>query len=118
MMGVPNTKSLLRGLKGDQWIGVKDPTHCSVFPPDYWTAHARDAGLEIIQTFSDGFWDVPYIPVLHSLIQLPVFGCMAIAQVLVGRPFIPVPLGESFIMIARKPVGGGPSQPEAGARGG
>jgi SAM-dependent methyltransferase len=107
LMGVPNTRSLFRGLKGDQWIGVKDPTHCSVFPPDYWTAAAGDAGLRVLKTFSDGFWDVPYVPLVPPLIQLPIFGCLAILQVVTGRPFIPVPLGESFIMLARKPNGGG-----------
>jgi SAM-dependent methyltransferase len=103
IMGVPNTKSLLRGLKGEQWIGTKDPTHISVFPPSYWVEHARAAGLEVLKTFSDGFWDVPYVPLVPPLLQLPLFGCLAIAQVLIGHPFVPVPLGESFILIARKP---------------
>lgn len=104
LMGVPNTRSLLRGLKGARWIGVKDPTHCSVFPPEYWIRHAQDAGLQVLQTFSDGFWDVPYVPIIPRLLQLPVFGCLSILQVILGRPFIPVPLGESFIMLARKPA--------------
>jgi SAM-dependent methyltransferase len=102
IMAVPNTTSLLRGWKGEQWIGAKDPTHCSLFPPQYWTDAARQAGMTVEQVFSDGFWDVPYVPVVPALLQLPLFGCLAIAQVLVGRPFVPVRLGESFILIARK----------------
>lgn len=104
LMAIPNTESLLRGLKGDHWIGTKDPTHCSVFPPSYWEAAARTHGLEVIQTFSDGFWDVPYVPLIPPLAQLAVFGALTIAQVLIGRPFVPVPLGESFMMLARKPA--------------
>lgn len=103
LMGVPNTSSLLRGLKGDQWIGTKDPTHCSLLSPAEWVHAAEDAGLQIVRTFSDGWWDVPYVPFIPPALQLPIFGCLAIVQVLIGRPFIPVPLGESFIMVARRP---------------
>lgn len=103
LMAVPNTRSLLRPLKGDRWIGVKDPTHCSVLPPAYWTGAATRAGLVVRRTFSDGFWDVPYVPLLPARLQLPLFGCLAILQVVAGRPFIPVPLGESFFLIAHRP---------------
>jgi SAM-dependent methyltransferase len=102
MMAVPNTESLLRRLKGPRWIGVKDPTHCSVLPPTYWADACREAGLRVERTFSDGFWDVPYIPWVPPLLQLPLFGCMAIVQVVSGWPFIPVRWGESFMLIARK----------------
>ena len=38
--------------------------------------------------------------------SLPLFGCLTVIQVLLGRPFVPVRWGESFILVARKTAEG------------
>jgi SAM-dependent methyltransferase len=100
--GTPNADAPLKHLKGAQWIGVKDPTHISVFPPAEWLRLTRAAGLRVLRAFSDGLWDVPYLPRIPALVQLPIFGAPAALQVLLGIPFIPVRWGESLIVIAVK----------------
>jgi len=102
IFGTPNTASPLKKLKGAQWIGVKDPTHISVLTPSEWQRLTRAAGLKVLRAFSDGLWDVPYLPVIPPLLQLPIFGVPAALQVLLGIPFIPVRWGESLIIIAKK----------------
>jgi SAM-dependent methyltransferase len=98
--GTPNAESPLKHLKGAQWIGVKDPTHISVLPPAEWLRLTRAAGFEIVAAFSDGLWDVPYLPRIPAALQLPIFGIPAAIQVLIGIPFIPIHWGESLIVIA------------------
>ncbi|MCX7895293.1 MAG: class I SAM-dependent methyltransferase, partial [Thermoanaerobaculum sp.] len=44
IFGTPNTRSLLRPLKGKQWIGVRDPTHVAVLPPKVWLTLTAQAG--------------------------------------------------------------------------
>jgi len=100
--GTPNADSPLRRWKGQKWIGVIDPTHVSVLPPQEWLRLTAMAGLRVAKAFCDGFWDVPYLPVLPAALQLPLFAGPAALQVLSGVPFIPIPFGESLIVIARK----------------
>ena len=102
IFGTPNAESPLKKLKGAQWIGIKDPTHISVLKPSEWLRLTREAGFSIITAFSDGLWDVPYLPIIPSLLQLPIFGIPAAVQVLIGIPFIPVKWGESLIVVAKK----------------
>ncbi|MBI3913940.1 MAG: methyltransferase domain-containing protein [Chloroflexi bacterium] len=102
IFGTPNADNPLKKLKGAQWIGVKDASHISVLPPAEWLALTRAAGLQITHAFSDGFWDVPYLPRLPALLQLPLFAMPAALQVLIGLPFLPVKWGESLIVVARK----------------
>jgi 2-polyprenyl-3-methyl-5-hydroxy-6-metoxy-1,4-benzoquinol methylase len=102
IFGTPNTESPLKKLKGANWIGIKDPTHISVLTPSEWVRLTQQAGLNVLASFSDGLWDVPYLPVIPPLLQLPIFGIPAALQVIVGIPFIPVKWGESLIVLARK----------------
>ncbi len=102
IFGTPNADNPLKKLKGAQWIGIKDASHISVLPPAEWLALTRAAGLKIAHAFSDGFWDVPYLPRVPALLQLPLFAIPAALQVLVGVPFLPVKWGESLIVVARK----------------
>jgi SAM-dependent methyltransferase len=100
--GTPNADNPFRGLKGSDWIGVRDSTHVSVLSPAKWLALTGESGFEVERAFSDGFWDVPYVRGVPALAQLALFAVPAAIQVLAGRPLIPARYGESLIVIARR----------------
>jgi hypothetical protein len=52
--------------------------------------------------FADGFWDVPYIQVVPSILQKLVFGSLGGFQAILGLPFLPMRWGESIMVVARK----------------
>jgi SAM-dependent methyltransferase len=102
IFSVPNTRSRLRGLKGAQWIGVRDATHRSVLAPEEWYAICARAGLEVRRSFSDGFWDMPYLRRVPRAVQWLMFGIPAVVQVLFIGQWMPVPLGENLIVVAQR----------------
>lgn len=102
ILATPNLASLLKPLKGSKWIGYLDPTHISLKSPDEWVSLIRSAGLRPIKEFADGFWNVPYIPLVPNLLQKLFFGSLGGFQALTGIIFLPVRWGESVIVIARK----------------
>ncbi len=108
IVATPNTEAPLARRKGDRWYARTDPTHVSLKPPDEWLELVRDAGYGIVKTFGDGLWDVPYLPLIPSGLQLAVLGLPAFIQVLTYIPFIPVRFSESLIVIARRPQEAGP----------
>jgi ubiquinone/menaquinone biosynthesis C-methylase UbiE len=104
IFSTPNLDSMLKPLKGDRWIGFQDPTHISLKRPIEWLELIRsEAYLHVLRIFSDGFWDVPYLPIIPSSIQKLVFGSLGGFQAVLGRPFLPPRWGESILVIARKP---------------
>lgn len=102
IFSTPNLSSLLRPWKGEKWIGFQDPTHVSLKPPSEWLERIQEAGFRLVRTFSDGFWDVPYIPLVPKLIQKLIFGSLGGLQALAGLPFLPLRWGESIMVVARK----------------
>jgi 2-polyprenyl-3-methyl-5-hydroxy-6-metoxy-1,4-benzoquinol methylase len=102
ILATPNLDGLLRPLKGDKWIGFQDPTHISLKPPAEWFGLIKSAGLSIVRAFADGFWDVPYIPIVPPRIQKLFFGSLGGIQAITRFVFLPVRWGESVIVIARK----------------
>ena len=102
ILATPNLDSLLKPLKGERWIGYQDPTHISLHPPSVWLEWIRKAGFTLKRVFADGFWDVPYIPVLPSQIQKLLFGSLGGFQAITGLVFLPMRWGESIIVIAKK----------------
>lgn len=98
---MPNPTGIMRPLKGERWIGRRDPTHVSVLAPECWQQLFEQAGFVVLRCFSDGFWDVPYLPLVPAPIQLALFGLPAAVQVLTAGSYIPVRLGESVIFILR-----------------
>jgi SAM-dependent methyltransferase len=102
ILATPNLDSLLKPMKGESWIGYQDPTHISLHPPSMWLDWIRNSGFSIKRTFADGFWDVPYIPVLPSQIQKLLFGSLGGFQAISGLIFLPMRWGESIIVIAKK----------------
>jgi hypothetical protein len=70
--------------------------------PAEWLAFIQSAGFDPIKVFSDGFWDVPYIPGVPKRIQKLFFGSLGGFQAITGFIFLPMRWGESIIVIARK----------------
>jgi len=102
ILSTPNLDSLLKPWKGESWIGYQDPTHISLHPPAKWLGWIQNAGFSLNRVFADGFWDVPYIPVIPSQIQKLLFGSLGGFQAITGLVFLPMRWGESIIVIARK----------------
>jgi len=102
ILATPNLDSLLKPWKGDQWIGYQDPTHISLKRPSEWISHIEGAGFTIKRVFADGFWDVPYIPLVPKSIQKLTFGSLGGFQAITGLVFLPMRWGESIMVIARK----------------
>jgi len=102
ILATPNLDSLLKPWKGDSWIGYQDPTHISLKPPAEWLSCIEAAGFTIRRVFADGFWDVPYLPLIPKQIQKLTFGSLGGFQAMTGLVFLPMHWGESIIVIARK----------------
>ncbi len=102
IFGTPNTTSALRGLKGDNWYALHDKTHIALKPPTEWAELARRSGLQVLKMIGDGLWDVPYLSAIPTPVQRVLFGLPAALQVVSGTTWMPVPLGESVIVVARK----------------
>ena len=102
ILATPNLGSLLKPWKGDRWIGYQDPTHISLKQPEEWLKLIEGAGFEFIRVFSDGFWDVPYIPLVPKMLQKLFFGSLGGVQAITGLVFLPMRWGESVLVIARK----------------
>ena len=102
ILATPNLGSLLKPWKGDRWIGYQDPTHISLKQPEEWLTLIEGAGFEFIRVFSDGFWDVPYIPFVPKMLQKLFFGSLGGVQAITGWVFLPMRWGESVLVIARK----------------
>ncbi|MEM2972502.1 MAG: class I SAM-dependent methyltransferase, partial [Candidatus Bathyarchaeia archaeon] len=98
----PNLKCISRHLKKSDWHGFRDPTHISLKQPEEWVRIITDSGFRIEKTFSDGMWDVPYMPWVPKSIQKIIFGSLGGLQAVLGLSILPVFLGESLIILARK----------------
>ncbi|HEY5901020.1 MAG TPA: hypothetical protein VIU39_00595, partial [Anaerolineales bacterium] len=84
------------------WIGYQDPTHISLKPPEEWLALICQAGFSLKRVFADGFWDVPYVPLVPRQVQKLFFGSLGGFQAITGLVFLPMRWGESILVIARK----------------
>lgn len=102
ILATPNLGSLLKPWKGPRWIGYQDPTHISLKEPEEWLRLIQEAGFSFERVFSDGFWDVPYIPVVPKTIQKLFFGSLGGIQAITSFIFLPMRWGESILVIARK----------------
>jgi SAM-dependent methyltransferase len=102
ILSTPNLDSLLKLWKGDSWIGYQDPTHISLHPPVTWLGWIKNSGFSLLRVFADGFWDVPYIPVIPNILQKLFFGSLGGFQAITGLIFLPMRWGESIMVVARK----------------
>ena len=115
---VPNPGGLGRRLKGKQWFGYRDRTHCSLLSRGEWLMLARRAGLDITGVHGDGLWDAPYVRLIPTVVQRAVFGAPAALQVFWPRArlFLPAGASECLIVAARKAAGGGQDARAQGSR--
>jgi hypothetical protein len=88
MFSTPNTLSLTRKIKGENWHGAKDKSHVSLRDPKQWIEYTEDAGLEIIKTFSDGLWDIPYVKFISKIFQYIIMLPTAI-EIITATHFLP-----------------------------
>lgn len=102
LMATPNLDSLMRRVKKQNWIGYRDPTHISLKPPSEWLDMLKSCSLLPFRVFSDGFWDAPYLPLLPKVVQKLLFGAPGGLQAIFVWGIIPVYMGESLIVMARK----------------
>jgi hypothetical protein len=102
ILATPNLASLSRSWKGEKWIGYQDLTHISLKPPREWLGMINSVGFKVKRVVSDGFWDVPYIPVLPKILQKLIFGSLGGLQAVSGLVFLPIRWGESILVIASK----------------
>ena len=102
ILATPNLGSLLKPWKGERWIGYQDPTHISLKQPEEWLSLIKEAGFSFKRIFADGFWDVPYIPVIPRQVQKLFFGSLGGLQAITGLVFLPMRWGESILVIAGK----------------
>lgn len=102
ILATPNPDSLLKLWKGKQWIGYLDPTHISLKRPAEWLDLIKEINLTPLRVFADGFWDVPYIPIIPNPIQKFFFGSLGGFQAISGFIFVPLRWGESMLVVARK----------------
>jgi len=102
LMATPNTDSMARGVKKENWIGYQDPTHISLWAPTKWLDHLRSHQLIPRKVFSDGFWDAPYVSWLPTSFQKLIFGGPGGLQAILGWSIIPLRMGESLIVLADK----------------
>jgi SAM-dependent methyltransferase len=102
VLATPNLTSLMRAVKKENWIGFRDRTHISLKPPAAWLGLVREHGMAPFKVFSDGFWDAPYLPLIPARLQKIFFGAPGGLQAILGWSIIPVRLGESVIILARK----------------
>jgi ubiquinone/menaquinone biosynthesis C-methylase UbiE len=102
ILATPNTDSLARPVKKEDWIGYQDPTHISLWSPTKWLQQLRSYDLNPRKVFSDGFWDAPYLSWLPTSLQKFLFGAPGGLQAVFGWSFIPLRMGESMIVVADK----------------
>ncbi len=100
MFSTPNTLSLFKNLKGENWIGFRDKSHISIREPREWIQYTKEAKLKILKVFSDGLWDVPYIKFIPKVFQYVLMLPTAL-EIITATPFLPA-YGESIIIIAQK----------------
>lgn len=106
ILATPNLDSLLKPLKGEAWIGYQDPTHIALKPPAEWLDMLHSADFSPLKIFSDGFWDVPYIPIIPAMLQKLFFGSLGGLQAILGIPFLPMRWGESIMVVAERQESG------------
>jgi SAM-dependent methyltransferase len=102
---VPNTASLGRRLKRDDWFAYRDPSHHSLLSQGEWVGLIRHCGLKPLWVRGDGWWDPPYVSLLPVAVQRVIFGAPAALQLVAPtrRPFLPPRLGECLIVAAARP---------------
>lgn len=102
ILATPNLDSPMKARKGEDWVGYKDPTHISMKPPAEWLAMIETSEMMSKKVYSDGFWDPPYVRFVPGIIQRLWYGLPGGLQAILGWSMIPLQMGESLIVLAKK----------------
>lgn len=102
LLATPNPCNFMARLKGKEWVGFKDKTHVSIKKPREWLSILKKNGFSIVLKTSDGFWAVPYVPLIPVIFQKFVFGFLGGIQAVTGIIFLPINWGEDLIILASK----------------
>ena len=100
LINIPNTESLGRKWKGENWFAYRDETHKSILSKKKWLRILKRGGFTVKKTLYDGLWDTPYVPkiplqVQNLMIKIPMV-------VLVNFINLPEKFGENVCIICRK----------------
>ena len=101
VLTTPNTNSIGRKLKQNEWFGYRDSTHVSLLSPSEWTVLLEESGFKVVSTYYDGMWDSPYFTKVPKLLQHLVFKFLSTILLYFGITF-PQKYGEDLYLIARK----------------
>ncbi len=100
VFSVPNMDSIGRVLKGEQWHGKRDPTHCSLLTQTEWSTFLAEGGFRPLKVWYDGLWDTPYFHRIPRTVQDALFKVPAIMASMIWTS--PRSLGENVFMLAVK----------------
>ena len=101
IVSVPNTKSLGKFWKRENWHGKRDPTHVSLLPKEKWVKLLQDAGFQVLEIFFDYLWDSPYFRKIPAFLQHFLFKFPSTLFFFLGIRF-PEKLGENVYIISIK----------------
>ncbi len=99
IISVPNRKSIMKPLKQSSWFAYIDKTHISLFSPDKWKSLLVKHGFTIEKIFTDGFFDIPYLPLIPRFLQ-KLFLIPGWLQYKLKKPFLK--RGENIVFICIK----------------
>lgn len=98
----PNPQYPLNKIKGKKSGMYLDKTHKHLFTNEKWINLAEKQGLKVVKKGANGWWDVPYLPVIPNFVQLLIFAWPAAIQILLGKIFLPSWWGVELLLIAKK----------------
>lgn len=101
VLTTPNTESVGRKLKQDEWFGYRDPTHVSLLSTSEWTILLKESGFQVVNIYYDGLWDSPYFTKVPTSLQHLVFKYLSTILLYFGITF-PQKYGEDIYIVARK----------------
>jgi len=102
VMSTPNTTSIGRKWKGENWFAYQDVTHVSLLSPKDWSEALHRAQLLPVKEFWDVLWDPPYFRRIPRGVQLVVFKPLLPLFYLGLVAFPWKCLGENIYFVCRK----------------
>ena len=99
---VPDLNGRGHKIRGENWFGFRDPTHCTLKPHSEWMDDFTAAGFQVNKHGTDGLWDGPYGNWRPRLINKVWSARGAALQVLTGRLFLNAGTGESYVAVLKK----------------
>ena len=101
LMRIPNTASVGKKLKKEEWHAFRDPSHVSLLSREEWFSILRKSGFIILDIFYDGLWDTPYYSKIPKILQDVVIKFPSIVLFELGFRFTEN-LGENVHFVAMK----------------